>query len=332
VKLARAAVVCAAALAACKEPPAPPEAAAPPSPQPPAPAQAPAGQRSDAACAAPFDSPTSRERVRPPAGHLKIGVLGGLKDAGDENVAHLRRLIGKVRDHGAEVLLATGDVGDNLDEQLVLLGLLAETKLPLLVVASNREVRSELDAAESDLRKHGARILDLSHTRAVDLGDAVVVGLAGTMDKRLVHADGACVYVQKDIDALATFLDRQVGAPVILAMAVPPRGKGKDALDVSEGQNVGDPRIVPLLVPRRAPFGVFGQVWESGGRAVDGAGVPVPPGRDAEQLYLNAGAADRTRWHLSDGSMVAGQAAVLSLQGRRASVEIVRADPPESAR
>jgi hypothetical protein len=324
--------MCAAALAACKGPPAPPEAAVPPSPPAPAPAQALAGQRSDAACAAPFDSPLAREKVRPAAGHLKLGVVGGLKDAGDENVAHLRRLIGKVRDQGAEVILATGDVGDNLDEQLVLLGLLAETKLPLLVVASNREVRSELDAAESDLRKRGARILDLSHTRAVDLGDALVVGLAGTMDKRLVHADGACVYVQKDIDALAGFLDRQGGAPVILAMAVPPRGKGKDALDVSEGQNVGDPRIVPLLVPRRAPFGVFGQVWESGGRAVDGAGAPVPPGRESEQLYLNAGAADRTRWRLSDGSMVSGQAAVLSLQGRRASVEIVRADPPESAR
>ncbi|TMB31199.1 MAG: hypothetical protein E6J61_10910 [Deltaproteobacteria bacterium] len=147
-----------------------------------------------------------------------------------------------------------------------------------------------------------------------------------------MHADGACVYVQKDIDALASFLDRHGGAPVILAMAVPPRGKGKDALDVSDGQNVGDPRIVPLLTPRRAPFGVFGQVWESGGRAVDGAGIPVPPGRDSEQLYLNAGAADRTRWPMADGSLVAGQAAVLSLQGRRASVEIVRADSRESAR
>jgi hypothetical protein len=330
VTLARAAAVCAAALAACKDPPAPP--AAPPSSQPPAPAQAAVGQRSDAACAAPFDSPSAREKVRAPAGSLKIGVVGGLKDAAEENLAHLRRLVGKLRDRGAEVLLATGDVGDNLDEQLVLLGLLAETKVPVLVVAGNREVRSELDAAEADLRKRGARILDLSHTRAVDLGDALVVGLAGTMDKRLVHADGACVYVQKDIDALASYLDRQGGAPVVLAMAVPPRGKGKEALDLSEGQNVGDPRIVPLLTPRRAPFGIFGQVWESGGRAVDGAGAPVPPGRDSEQLYLNAGAADRTRWPMSDGSMVAGQAAVLSLHGRRASVEIVRADPAESAR
>jgi hypothetical protein len=322
--------VCAAALAACKGPP---EAPAPPlSAQPPAPAQVPVAQRSDAACAAPFDSPSAREKVRAPAGHLKLGVVGGLKDASDENVAHLRRLIGKLQERGAEALLATGDVGDNLDEQLVLLGLLAETKLPVLVLAGNREVRSELDAAESDLRKRGARLVDLSHARVADLGDALLVGLAGTMDKRLVHADGACVYIQKDIDALASFLDRHGGPPVILAMAVPPRGKGKDALDVSDGQNVGDPRIVPLLTTRRAPFGVFGQVWESGGRAVDGAGLPVPAGQQADQLYLNAGAADRARWPMADGSVVAGQAAVLSLQGRRASVEMVRADPPESAR
>jgi len=296
------------------------------------PAQTPVVQRSDAACAAPFESPSAREKVRAPTGSLKLGVLGGLKDAADENVAHLRGLIGKLRDRGAEVLLTTSDVGDNLDEQLVLLGLLAEPKLPVLVVAGNREVRSELDAAEADLRKRGARLVDLSHTRVADLGDAVVVGLPGTMDKRLVHTDGACVYVQKDLDALASFLDRHNGPPVILAMAVPPRGKGKDGLDVSDGQNVGDPRIVPLLTARRAPFGVFGQVWESGGRAVDGAGIPVPPGKESDQLYLNAGAADRARWPMSDGSFVAGQAAVLSLQGRRASVEIVRADSPESAR
>jgi len=101
---------------------------------------------------------------------------------------------------------------------------------------------------------------------------------------------------------------------------------------VSDGQNVGDPRIVPLLTARRAPFGVFGQVWESGGRAVDGAGVLVPAGKESDQLYVNAGAADRARWPMADGSFVAGQAAVVSLQGRRASVEIVRADSPESAR
>ena len=116
-------------------------------------------------------------------------LVGRIGEAG--GVAHLRQLIGLLREKGAEAFLAAGDVGDNLDEQLVLLGLLAENKLPVLIVAGNREVRSELDAAEADLRKRGGRIWDLSHTRAVDLGDAMVVGLAGTMDKRYLHADGA---------------------------------------------------------------------------------------------------------------------------------------------
>ncbi|HZX66650.1 MAG TPA: hypothetical protein VFE76_14710 [Myxococcales bacterium] len=326
----RAAALCAAALAACKGAPEPP--AAPPASQTTAPAQAPVGQRSDLACAAPLDATTAREKVRAPSGQLKLGVVAGLKDASDENVAHLRSLLGLVRDKGAEAIVALGDVGDNLDEQAVLLGLLAELKVPVLVVAGNREVRSELDAAEADLRKRGTRIVDLSHTRTVDLGDALVVGLAGTMDRRLVHQDGACVYVQKDIDALATFLDRHGGAPVILAMAVPPRGADANALDVSEGQNMGDRRIVPLLTPRRAPFGIFGQVWESGGRAIDGSGVPVPPGHPSEQLYVNVGAADRSAWPMADGSVVRGQAALLSLQGRRASVEMVRLDSAESTR
>jgi hypothetical protein len=149
------------------------------------------------------------------------------------------------------------------------------------------------------------------------------------MERRQVHADGACIYVQRDIDAMAALLDRLTGAPALLAMALPPRGQGSRALDVSENQNVGDPRIVPLLTPRRARFGVFGQVWESGGRAVDGAGNPVAPGQWADQLYVNPGAADRTPWPMADGTTVAGQAALLTIQGRRADMEVVRVPPQQ---
>jgi hypothetical protein len=169
-------------------------------------------------------------------------------------------------------------------------------------------------------------VWDLSHTRIVDAGDALLVGLPGTMERRLLHADGACLYVQRDLDALAAFLDRLAAKepPAVLVMAVPPRGRDRNALDASEGQNVGDPRIVPLLTPKRAPFGIFAQVWEAGGRAVDGRGTPVAPGAWSDQLYVNPGAADRTPWPMPDGRRVAGQAAVLTLQGRRAAMEIVR--------
>ncbi|MFL5311380.1 MAG: hypothetical protein ACJ79H_13095 [Myxococcales bacterium] len=316
---------CAALLAACtQKPPSGGPAAPAPQTQPAAPAAT--QQRSDASCAAPLELPGSRMQIRAASGALRIGVFAGLKDADDENVAHLRKLAAEVVKRGADVMLADGDVGDNPDEQETLLGVLTETGLPLLVAAGNREVRSELDAAEGELRKKGAKVWDLSHARVIDAGDALIVGLPGTMDRRLLHADGACVYVQRDLDALAAFLDRLPAKepPAILVMAVPPRGRGRSALDVSEGQNVGDPRIVPLLTPRRAPFAIFGQVWESGGRAVDGAGAQIAWGASSDQLYLNPGAADRTAWPMGDGTRVAGQAALLTIQGRRASVQLVR--------
>ncbi len=327
------AVLCGMVLSSCAERSSPPAA---PAPAPPAPLAAPSAvqQRSDVSCAAPIDLPASRAQARAAAGRLRIGVLAGLKDADDANVAHLRSLVAEVVRRGAEALIANGDVGDNPDEQETLLAVLTETGLPVLVLSGNREVRSELDAAEAELRMKGARLWDLSHTRVVDLGDALVVGLSGTMDRRLLHADGACVYVQRDLDALAAFLDRLPAKepPVVLVMAVPPRGQNPQALDVSEAQNLGDPRIPPLLTAKRAPFGIFGQVWESGGRAIDGRGAPAQPGAWSEQLYLNPGAADRTPWPMPDGTRVPGQAALLSLQGRKGSVEVVRLAVAEKTR
>jgi len=310
------ALAAALALAGCREKSAPQPA---PAPQPALPPQA-APQRSAADCEAPFEAPGAREKLREHKGEVRIGVLAGLKDADEDNLAYIKQLVAALKRKNAEVLIADGDLGDNPDEQETLLGALAESGLPVIAAAGNREVRSELDAAEDELRKKGARIADLSHARVVELGDATVVGLPGAFERRQLHSEGACIYVQKDIDAVAAELSR-VPPPAVLVAAVPPRGQDAKALDVSEGQNVGDPRLGPLL--KRAPFGIFGQVWEAGGRAVDGQGRPVAQHVESEQLYLNPGAADHTPWPMSDGTTSAGQAALLTIRGRKASWEKV---------
>ncbi len=283
--------------------------------------------RSDEHCLATVDATTVPFAARAKKGKLVIGVLAGLKDASEENLAHLRALVAGVRAKGAEVLVADGDLGDSSDEQEVLLSVLTQTGLPVLVLPGNREVRSDLDAAEDDLRKHGAVIYDLAHTRLLDLGDALAAGLPGTSDRRQLRAEGGCVYGAKDVDALSSYLGKLPAgaAPVLLIAAVPPKGTDARGLDVSDAQNVGDPRLAALLAARRAPFGIFGQVWESGGRAVDLAGRSILPLTAADQLYLNPGAAEHTPWPMSDGTTSTGQAAVLTIEGKKASFEMVRA-------
>ena len=307
------------ALAGCREKAQPPPA---PTPAPVTPTPQATPLRSDVACAAPLDAPGAREKIREKKGEIRIGALAGLKDADEDNLAYIRKLVAELKKRGAEVLVADGDLGDNADEQETLLGALAESGLPVIAVAGNREVRAELDASEGELRKKGAKILDLSHTRIVDLGDAMLFGLPGAFERRQLHSDGACIYVGKDIDALAGALDHHQGPPAVLVTSVPPRGQDAKALDVSEGQNLGDPRLTALL--KRAPFGIFGQVWESGGRAVDARGAPVRPGAESDQLYLNPGAADHTPWPMADGSTVSGQAALLIVRGKRASWEKIQ--------
>src|SRR5260370_33770279 len=272
------ALAAALALAGCREKAAPPPAPAPlPAPQPQA-----APQRSAADCEAPLDAPGSREKLRERKGEVRIGVLAGLKEADEDNLVWLRRLVAELKRRSADVIVAAGAVGATADEQETLLGALVESGLPVVAAAGNREVRGELDAAENELRKKGARIVALSHTRIVDLGDATLVGLPGAFERRQLHADGACIYVQKDIEAVASALEH-VQQPAVLVAAVPPRGTDKKALDASEGQNLGDARLNVLL--RRAPFGIFGQVWEAGGRAVDRPGKPVRGPTAAEPPY-----------------------------------------------
>src|SRR5467141_4616758 len=171
------------ALVACRE------RVAPPATAPPAPTLSlqMSPLRTDVACAAPFDAPGAREKLRAATGQLRIGALAGLKDADEDNVAWIRKLVAELKGRGAEVLIAAGDLGDNPDEQETLLGAVAESGLPVIAGAGNREVRSELDAAEGELRKKGARIIDLSHTRIVDLGDATVVGLPGAFERSEEH-------------------------------------------------------------------------------------------------------------------------------------------------
>src|SRR5207248_9840615 len=91
---------CAVVLAGCTPKPPSGGAAAPaPQAQPAAPAAT--QQRSDASCAAPLELPGSRVQIRPASGRLRIGVFAGLKDADDENVAHLRKLAAEVVKQGA---------------------------------------------------------------------------------------------------------------------------------------------------------------------------------------------------------------------------------------
>src|SRR5437588_7614246 len=104
-------VACAvtALLFACQRP-APAPAAAPSAERPaeraPTPAIPAAPGRSDEHCVGPLETPGTAAPLRPRAGKLVIGVLAGLKDTRDENLASLRTLVAELKRRGAEALIA----------------------------------------------------------------------------------------------------------------------------------------------------------------------------------------------------------------------------------
>lgn len=261
-----------------------------------------------------------------------LGLLAGIKDLEPETKAMLDLFIAGFEKADVDAIVIGGDSSsepDVLDQILEYLG--KATNRPVLIVAGNMERGAALNYAILKQRKAGAtHLLNLDVIRRYD-GDGVdVIGLGGYHDKAYLHLAGGCIYKEKDVDAL----ERAAAAAddsVVLLTHGPPRQKGQQALDYVPGaDNVGDPQLSTLIAKAKIPFGIHGHILEAAARATDASGKPLPQKKFESSLFVNQGSANPLPWKLNDGSTSYGLAALMTIDGKKASYEVLRGAKPRT--
>lgn len=270
-------------------------------------------------------------RVKPRAGKKAVlGLLAGIKDLEPETKAMLDSFLAQFEKADVDAIVVGGDSSSEPEGLDQIFDYLAKaTTRPVLIVAGNMERGAALNYAVLKQRKAGAlHLLNLDLIRRYD-GDGVdVIGLGGYHDKAYLHVAAACIYKDKDLEAL----ERAAAAaddPVALLTHGPPRQKGQKALDYVPGaDNVGDPRLTALLKKAKINFGISGHILEAAARGTDLSGNVLAQKKPHPALFVNQGSANPLPWKLNDGTTSYGLAALMTFEGKNASYEVLRGPKP----
>lgn len=270
-----------------------------------------------------------REKAR--AGKAaRLGVIAGIKDLEPETRAQLQRFLGDFDKADVDLIVVGGDTAEEPDVLDAIYGFLATaTRRPTIAIAGNTERAAAHTYAINKVRKTGVtHLLNGDVIRRVDGDGFDLVTLAGYYDKRYLHLSGGCLYSEKALSDVEQAVAAADDAVVFLSHG-PPRQKGQHALDYVPGaDNVGDPQLTDLITRAKIPFGIFGHIIEAGGTATDLAGKTLPQKKPQPALYLNQGSCNPLPWKMNDGSTSYGLAAILTVEGKKASYEVLRGPKP----
>lgn len=278
-----------------------------------------------------FGGTAKLRRDKPRSGPARLGLLAGIKDLDPETQALLQTFLAAFEKADVDLIVIGGDTAeepDVLDKVYAFLS--AATKRPLITVTGNTERSSAHNASVLKVRRAGnPHLLNASLIRRFDGEGFDVVTLAGYHDKRYLHLTGGCLYPDKAIDEVADAA-KDSNDPVVFLAHGPPKQSGKAALDFVPGAgNVGDPRLTELVSRAKIPFGIFGHILEAAGHGTDLKGAVLPPKKLHPQLFVNQGSANPLPWKLNDGTTSYGLAAILTIDGKKASYEMLRAPKPK---
>ncbi|MBL9037542.1 MAG: metallophosphoesterase [Archangium sp.] len=260
----------------------------------------------------------------------QLGALSGIKDLEPETQTMVTRFLADFERADVDAVIVGGDTASEPGElERILRFVAAATQRPILVIAGNMERAAALNHALLVVRKEGnPHLLNFDTIRRYDGEGVDVISIAGYFDRTYLHLSGGCIYKEKDLHAA----ERAAAAAddsVVLLSHGPPRQKGAQALDwVPGADNVGDPQLTTLIRDAKIPFGVFGHILEAGGTATDLAGKNLPQSALHSALYLNQGSANPLLWKMNDGSTAYGLAAILSVEGKKASYRVLRGPKP----
>lgn len=259
----------------------------------------------------------------PKDGVGRIGALAGMEDASPASLRGLDELLGRMRAARVDAVVVAGGIGTDEPSARQVLERFATLDVPVLLVPGTSEPIDGFRDALEDVHGKAPNLVDMGIVRVARLPDATLVSLpGGARPHELLAGDEGCGLLDEDVRAFGDLVRERPDALVV--SATPPRQRGPSAIDLGRsGAPAGDPRITQALA--RARLGVFGTIYESGGRASDRRGSrAVPEGTWSEELFVNPGSADALPRARRDGSLGASTGAIVEIDARKARFWVVR--------
>lgn len=253
---------------------------------------------------------------------IKIGLIGAIKDVSEGTQKNLKETFAWFRGTQVEWVVVNGDVALEESDLEHVFDLLAQEKLPTIVVMGNGESRGSWARVFTEHDKRYPNLINGVWVRQIVADDVEFWTLPGYFDRKFVYQGAGCYYEATDLEVFDKLSsDRQ--QPVALISHGPPKGEGAHALDwILDKKNVGDLDLRNLLEKKNISFGFFGHILEAGGAAVGrDFKTPIAPGKSASTLYINAGTLSADPWTMNDGSTGTGIATLVTIDGSAARYE-----------
>lgn len=259
-----------------------------------------------------------------------LGVLANIKEDTEDNLANIAAALAFFKDKGADAIVVVGDLGESQSQIENVLKPVAATGLPVFTIIGNREKKSDYSNALKAISAASPNVVDMNQARLVKLDDVALVSIPGYYDKAYIHAEDGCQYFPADLSGTKAVIKAAGTSPVVLVSHGPPRQEGSEALDRTlEQANVGDANLSRLIEESGVKLGIFSNIQEAGGKGTDRTGQSlVKPGTPSDVLFLNPGAIDAVSWEMNDGSRSTGMAAVMTVNGGKASFDVFRVPAP----
>ena len=257
---------------------------------------------------------------------ITLGVMANIKEDTPDNLSNIKSILEFFKTEGVEAIVVAGDLGESESQIANVLKPIAQTQLPVFITIGNRERKVDFNKAAEATAKEFPGVVNLNFVRLANLDDVSLVSVPGYYDKSYIHVKDGCHYQSSDLGMLGDAVKAAGGQPVVLVSHGPPRQSGTEAIDRTQEQaNVGDPALTQALTDAGIKFGIFAQIQEAGGRATDPTGTKlIGPGTTADALFLNPGATDSVSWPMNDGTRSVGMAAVMTIDGGKATYKVHR--------
>ena len=264
------------------------------------------------------------ETTTDPDNKAVIGVMANVKEDTADNLANLAFFLGVFKKAGVDAVVVVGDLAETKEQIMNVVKPLSEVGVPVFAVMGNREGKADFNGALEAFADKG--VVNMNMVRLAVLDDVAFVSIPGYFDKAFIHATQGCNYLPEDLEATKAIVTAAGDKTVVLLSHGGPKQEGADALDRTlEQANVGDPALTKFLRDTGVKFGVFSNIHESGGRATELTGTKLlPPKTLEDELYMNPGAVDAVSWQMNDGTRSVGMAAILTIEGKKASFEVSR--------